>query len=123
MSKPRANPPKALQTAEYRGLRRCAREAGASPDALICPRTPGAQSHGFTGLITPQRQKCADTMEKTMTKEDRNTQHSANGVGGSNNPAANPGQAKPGKPLDEQAGQPQPVKQPAGESGKKGNRD
>lgn len=58
-----------------------------------------------------------------MSKEDRNTQHSANGVGGSNNPAANPGQAKPGKPLDEQAGQPRPVKQPASETDKKRQRD
>ena len=32
-----------------------------------------------------------------MSEQDRTKQHSANGVGGSNNPAANPGQDKPAK--------------------------
>ncbi len=31
-----------------------------------------------------------------MSEKDRTTQHSSTGVGGSNNPAANPGQDKPG---------------------------
>jgi hypothetical protein len=40
-----------------------------------------------------------------MTQQDRTTQHSANGVGGSNNPAANPGQDKPAKREGDQTGQ------------------
>lgn len=40
-----------------------------------------------------------------MTEQDRTSQHSANGVGGSNNPAANPGQDKPAKREGDQTGQ------------------
>lgn len=40
-----------------------------------------------------------------MSQQDRTTQHSANGVGGSNNPAANPGQDKPAKREGDQTGQ------------------
>jgi hypothetical protein len=57
-----------------------------------------------------------------MSQKDRETQHSANGVGGSNNPAANPGQDKPGKPQDGKASQKQPEDVTGGESdqGKRG---
>lgn len=57
-----------------------------------------------------------------MSQKDRETQHSANGVGGSNNPAANPGQDKPGKPQDGQAGQKRPDDVAGGESDQKGQR-
>lgn len=43
-----------------------------------------------------------------MSQQDRTTQHSANGVGGSNNPAANPGQDKPAKRESDQVGQQRP---------------
>jgi hypothetical protein len=55
-----------------------------------------------------------------MSEQDRTTQHSANGVGGSNNPAANPGQDKAGKPQADQKGQKRPDDVTGGESDQKG---
>ena len=50
-----------------------------------------------------------------MSSNDDRTQHSANGVGGSNNPAANPGQDKPAKREGDTTGQ-KPSDKPATES-------
>jgi hypothetical protein len=50
--------------------------------------------------------------ETTMTTNENTTQHSANGVGGSNNPAANPGQDKPAKREGDTTGQ-KPSDKPA----------
>jgi hypothetical protein len=58
-----------------------------------------------------------------MTQEDRTTQHSANGVGGSNNPAANPGQDKPAKREGDTTGQKRPEDVTTGESDQKGQQD
>jgi len=58
-----------------------------------------------------------------MSEQDRTTQHSANGVGGSNNPAANPGQDKPGKPQGDQTGQTRPEDVTSGDSDQKGQRN
>ena len=57
-----------------------------------------------------------------MSQKDRETQHSANGVGGSNNPAANPGQDKPGKLQDGKGSQKKPEDVTGGESDQKGQR-
>ena len=58
-----------------------------------------------------------------MTQQDRTTQHSANGVGGSNNPAANPGQDKPAKREGDQTGQKPKEGMTGGESDQKGQQD
>jgi hypothetical protein len=58
-----------------------------------------------------------------MSEQDRTTQHSANGVGGSNNPAANPGQDKPAKSDDDQTGQRRPEDVTGGEADQKGQQD
>lgn len=58
-----------------------------------------------------------------MSEQDRTTQHSANGVGGSNNPAANPGQDKPAKREGDQTGQKAKEDAGGGESDQKGQQD
>lgn len=59
-----------------------------------------------------------------MSEQDRTTQHSSTGVGGSNNPAANPGQDKPGgKPESDQTGQTRPEDVICDEPDQKGQRD
>jgi hypothetical protein len=50
-------------------------------------------------------------------------QHSSTGVGGSNNPAANPGQDKPAKNPSDQVGQTRPEDVAGGEGDQKGQRD
>ncbi|APG06100.1 hypothetical protein BJI69_20805 [Luteibacter rhizovicinus DSM 16549] len=58
-----------------------------------------------------------------MSQQDRTTQHSANGVGGSNNPAANPGQDKPAKRESDQVGQQRPEDVTRGGADQKGQQD
>jgi hypothetical protein len=58
-----------------------------------------------------------------MSQQDRNAQHSANGVGGSNNPAANPGQDKAGKRQGDETGQKRREEDSGGESDQKGQRN
>jgi hypothetical protein len=58
-----------------------------------------------------------------MSEQDRTTQHSSTGVGGSNNPAANPGQDKPAKREGDQTGQTRPEDVTGGEADQKGQRD
>jgi hypothetical protein len=57
-----------------------------------------------------------------MSEQDRTTQHSSTGVGGSNNPAANPGQDKPGKPQGDQTGQTRPEDVTSGDADQKAQR-
>lgn len=58
-----------------------------------------------------------------MSQQDRTTQHSANGVGGSNNPAANPGQDKPAKLESDQVGQKCPKDVTRGGADQKGQQN
>jgi hypothetical protein len=60
--------------------------------------------------------------ENVMSELDRTTQYSSTGVGGSNNPAANPGQDKPAKREGDQTGQRRPEDVSSGEADQKGQR-